>query len=278
MKTVLFPKRRVEFFALTALFGLFLLFLYGPTLTIALLSFQGPNGGLTFPMNGVSLTWFRNLLEAQAVGDFAGAVQRSVGLALLATLASTLIATLAGFAFRRGFRGANALFALVLVSMITPSLLVSLGIGLMFDQLGLSPEWYSSALGAHLTWCLPFGILIMFVVFNRFNRNLEAASLDMGASAWQTARWVVLPLIFPSIIGIAMTSFTLSYDEFSRTLMTSGSHNTLPLEIYGMTTNATTPTLYALGTVTTLFSFLIISLTLGILFVIAKRRRRRTHA
>jgi ABC-type spermidine/putrescine transport system permease subunit II len=185
-----------------------------------------------------------------------------------------------GAASRNGilFKGSNFLFALVLISMITPSILVSLGVGLMFDRLGFSPEWYSSALGAQLTWSLPFGVLVMFVVFNRFNRNLEAASFDMGATSWQTVRWVVLPSIFPSVIGIAMTSFTLSYDEFARTLMTSGSHNTLPLEIYGMTTNATTPALYALGTVTTLFSFILISFTMCLLIVIAKRRARREHA
>ncbi len=270
-------SRGLEFALLTLLFGLFLLFLYGPTLTIGLLSFQGPNGGLTFPMNGVSLTWFRNLLETQAVGDFGGALQRSLLLALLVMVLSLLIATLAGFAFRRAFKGANVLFYLVLTSMITPSILVSLGIGLMFDRLGWLPGWYSSALGAQLTWCLPFGVLVMFAVFNRFNRTLEAASLDMGASPWQTVRWVVLPMILPSLIGVAMTSFTLSYDEFARTLMTAGSDNTLPLEIYGMTTNATTPALYALGTVTTLFSLLLIGLTVLVLTTLSRRRARRTH-
>jgi len=270
-------SRGLEFALLTLLFGLFLLFLYGPTLTIGLLSFQGPNGGLTFPMNGVSLTWFRSLLETQAVGDFGGAFRRSLALALLVMALSVFIATLAGFAFRRAFKGSNVLFYLVLTSMITPSILVSLGIGLMFDQLGWLPAWYSSALGAQLTWCLPFGVLVMFAVFNRFNRSLEAASLDMGASPWQTVRWVVLPMILPSLIGVAMTSFTLSYDEFARTLMTAGSDNTLPLEIYGMTTNATTPALYALGTVTTLFSLLLIGLTVVVLTTLSRRRTRRLH-
>ncbi len=83
MKTSFFSGRRIEFIILTALFSLFVLLLYGPTITIGLLSFQGPNGGLTFPMNGWSLTWFRSLLEAQAVGDFAGAFKRSFSLALL---------------------------------------------------------------------------------------------------------------------------------------------------------------------------------------------------
>lgn len=276
--TAFFSGRRIETIFLTLLFALFMLFLYGPTITIAILSFQGPNGGLTFPMNGLSLHWFKNLFEAQAVGDFAGAFQRSFCLAVMVTVISTLVSLLAGFAFRRLFKGASLLFALVLISMITPSILVSLGVGLMFDRLDWSPEWYTSALGSQLTWTLPFGVLVMFVVFNRFNRNLEAASFDMGASAWQTVRWVALPSIMPSLIGIAMTSFTLSYDEFARTLMTSGSHNTLPLEIYGMTTNATTPTLYALGTLTTAFSFILITGCMGLIVFMNKRRSRREHA
>jgi putative spermidine/putrescine transport system permease protein len=73
---------------------------------------------------------------------------------------------------------------------------------------------------------------------------------------------------------VGLFGFSLSYDEFARTLLTSGSSNTLPLEIYGMTTNVTTPVLYALGTVTTVFSFLIILLTVGIIYFIGQRRTR----
>jgi putative spermidine/putrescine transport system permease protein len=82
----------------------------------------------------------------------------------------------------------------------------------------------------------------------------------------------VLPMIAPSLIGVALFGFSLSYDEFARTLMTAGSFNTLPLEIYGMTTNVTTPVLYALGTVTTLFSFTIILTFVGIGMFVRLRR------
>ncbi|WP_446430591.1 ABC transporter permease [Roseospira marina] len=121
---------------------------------------------------------------------------------------------------------------------------------------------------------MPFGLLIMFAVFNRFSHSYEEAARDLGATPWQTVRHVVLPIIAPSLIGVAMFGFTLSYDEFARTLMTAGVHNTLPLEIYGMTTNVTTPVLYALGTVTTLFSFTIIG---GSLLGVAVLRRRRAR-
>ena len=271
-------RRGLSFYLLATFFGLFVLFLYGPIATITILSFQGPEGGLTFPMNGVSLHWFRNLFEQQAVGDFGGSFRRSIALGLTVMVLTVLFSLLAGFAFRRRFPGSGALFYLAVASLIVPSILVSLGIGLLFNIVGFEPTWYSSALGAHLTWTLPFGLLIVFAIFNRFNPAYEEAARDLGATPWQTVRHVVLPILLPSLIGVGLFGFTLSYDEFARTLMTAGSFNTLPLEIYGMTTNVTTPVLYALGTLTTLFSFTVIGLFLAGAVILRRRRLRRTGA
>ena len=85
----------------------------------------------------------------------------------------------------------------------------------------------------------------------------------------------MLPIIAPSLIGVALFGFTLSYDEFARTLLTSGSYNTLPLEIFGMTTNVTTPVLFALGTLTTVFSLLVIGVFLLVVWLINRRRARQ---
>ncbi len=259
-------------FVLLSVLGLFILFLYGPTLTILVLSFQGPDGGLTFPMNGFSVHWFRRLFETQAVGDFGGSLTRSFALATMVMVTTVVVSLAAGMAFRRRFRGSGALFTLSVASLIIPSILVSLGVGLLFNELDLDPDWYSSAFGAQLTWTLPFGLLIMFAVFNRFNRSWEEAARDQGATPWQSFWHVVLPIIAPSVIGIALFGFTLSYDEFARTLLTAGSDNTLPLEIFGMTTSVTTPVLYALGTLTTVFSFVVILCGLVIVRIIAARR------
>ncbi|MEM6896610.1 MAG: ABC transporter permease subunit, partial [Pseudomonadota bacterium] len=144
----------------------------------------------------------------------------------------------------------------------------------MFDRADLTVHWSTSGFGAQLTWTLPFGLLIMLAVFNRFDKSYEEAARDQGATAWQTFRHVVLPIIAPSLLGVALFGFTLSYDEFARTLLTSGSRNTLPLEIYGMTTNVTTPVLYALGTLTTAFSLLIIAAFILVTAVLARRRAR----
>jgi putative spermidine/putrescine transport system permease protein len=267
-------KRGFEFYALAAFFTLFVLFLYGPLSAILVLSFQGPNGGLTFPLNGVSVHWFGNLFETQAVGDFGGSFRRSFFLGLMVMIVTVVVSLLAGLAFRRKFIGATPLFYLSVASLVVPSIIISLGIGVLFQQVGFRPAWYSSAFGAQLTWTLPFGVLIMFAVFNRFSPAYEEAARDLGASSWQTFRYVLLPMVAPSLIGVGLFGFTLSYDEFARTLMTSGTYNTLPLEIYAMTTNVTTPVLYALGTVTTLFSFLIIATTLGIIVYLGQRRAR----
>ncbi len=267
-------RRGREFYILAAFFALFVVFLYGPLSAIVILSFQGPNGGLTFPLNGVSLRWFANLFETQAVGDFGGSFRRSAMLGLMVMIVTVVVSLLAGLAFRRRFAGSTALFYLAVASLVVPSIIISLGIGVVFQQIGLQPAWYTSGFGAHLTWTLPFGVLIMFAVFNRFSPAYEEAARDLGATSWQTFAHVVLPMIAPSLIGVGLFGFTLSYDEFARTLMTAGTFNTLPLEIYGMTTNVTTPVLYALGTVTTVFSLVVIGATLGLIVTMNRRRMR----
>jgi putative spermidine/putrescine transport system permease protein len=267
-------RRGLSFYLLAAFFALFVLFLYGPVMTIGILSFQGPRGGLTFPMNGVSLHWFVNLFQQQAVGDFWGAFSRSIVLGLTVMAATLVISVMAGLAFRKAFVGSTLVFYLTITSLIIPSILISLGVGLIFNILSLDVHWATSGLGSQLTWTLPFGLLIMFAVFNRFDKSYEEAARDLGASPWQTTRFVVLPIIAPSLIGVALFGFTLSYDEFARTLLTAGSRNTLPLEIFGMTTNVTTPVLYALGTLTTVFSFVIVGSFLTLAVVLRRRRAR----
>lgn len=95
------PRPR-SFYILAAVFGLFLLFLYGPTITIAILSFQGPEGGLTFPMRGVSLHWFRDLFQEQAVGDIWGAFGRSLLLGLLVMVTTVTVSVMGASPSARG--------------------------------------------------------------------------------------------------------------------------------------------------------------------------------
>lgn len=286
-------RRSRAFYGLAAVFGLFALFLYGPMITILVLSFQGPTGGLTFPLRGMSLHWFASLWQGLGVVDIWAAFGRSLRLGVLVMALTVVISLLAGYAFRRGFRGASLVFYTAVASLIVPSIIVSLGIAVQFrlidaaikgaaGAVGLG-DWiegfatsagtFTSGLGAHLTWTLPFGLLIMFAVFNRFDPRYEEAARDLGATPWQTFRHVVLPLIAPSLVGIALFGFTLSWDEAARSSQALGADlNTLPLELTGLTTTVTNPEIYALGTLTTTVSFGVIGVSL--LLIRALRRRQ----
>nr|WP_315481005.1 ABC transporter permease [uncultured Rhodoferax sp.] len=288
-------KHSPAFWLLAAFFALFVLFMYGPMLVIVVLSFQGPEGGLTFPMRGVSLHWFYKLAEGLGVVDIGAALKRSLGLGLAVMALTVVLSVLAGLAFRKKLAGGNALFFIVVASLIMPSIIVSLGIGLEFRLLdtgikaalealgmqttleayGTSLGLFTSALGAHLTWTLPFGLLIMFAIFNRFNPAYEEAARDLGATPWQAFSQVVLPLIAPSVVGIGMFGFTLSWDEIARTSQAIGDVNTLPLELQGLTTTVTTPSIYALGTVTMVVSFLVMGLAVGLSSLLARRQRAK---
>jgi putative spermidine/putrescine transport system permease protein len=293
MRRVTYAQKRAPgFFPLLLVFVGFVLFLYGPMLTIFILSFQGPEGGLTFPLRGLSFHWFGKLAQGLGVVDIGAALKRSFALGALVMMITVVFSVLAGLAFRKKLRTANAVFYVTVASLIMPSIIVSLGIGLQFRLLdsvikkvlefvgatttlegfGTSLGMYTSALGAHLTWTLPFGLLIMFAVFNRFNKAYEEAAHDLGASPWQSFRYVVFPLIAPSVVGVGMFGFTLSWDEIARTSQAIGDVNTLPLELQGLTTTVTNPAIYALGTLTTIVSFIVIGIALG---VSAWLRRRR---
>jgi putative spermidine/putrescine transport system permease protein len=265
------PSRPWTFYVLALFFAAYVLFLYGPMLCMYVLSFQGEQGALSFPMRGASLHWFHQLWEGRTA-DIAGAVARSIPLALIVMVITVVFSVAAGLGFRRRVRGSNAIFHAVIVSLTAPGYILGIGIGLMFSLFGWQTSWYTSALGSHLSWTLPFGVLITFAVFGRFDTAFEEAARDLGASPAQTLRLVVLPILAPGIIAIALFGFTLSYDEFARTLQTTGPNNTVPIEIWSMTQNVTSPTIYALGTVTTAISFFFIGAAIFAAVVIQRRR------
>ena len=287
-------RRSKGFWPLAVVFALFVLFLYGPVITIFVLSFQGPEGGLTFPMRGSSLHWYAELWKGLGVVDIGAALRRSLWLGLVVMVFTVLLSLSAGLAFRKKLFGGDLLFYVTVASLIMPSIIVSLGIGLQFRLIDGGIKWlleavgatatlegyttslglYTSGLGAHLTWTLPFGLLIMFAVFNRFNPAYEEAARDQGATPWQSFWHVVLPLIGPSVVGIGMFGFTLSWDEIARSSQAIGDMNTLPLELQGLTTTVTSPAIYALGTVTTVISLLVIAVALSVAAWLGRRSRR----
>ena len=282
------------FYFFLIFFVLFTLFLYGPMFSIILLSFQGPDGGLTFPMYGFSFHWFGELWKGAGVVDIGSAFRRSLLLGFVVMILTVVLSVAAGLAFRKQFRGAELLFLMTIASLIVPSIVLSLGVALEFRLLDETIKWFggrfeiekinyefqttlgmfTSGMGTQLTWTLPFGLLIMFAVFNRFDKSYEEAARDLGATQWQTIREVVLPIIAPSIVGIGLFGFTLSYDELARSSQVMGATNTLPLELRGLTTTVTTPIIYALGTITTLFSFVVIGSFFLVFWLLSRSRSK----
>jgi len=254
-------------------YGLFLIFIYGPMIAMFILSFQGRRGGTSFPMRGSSFYWWQKLVEPSVVGDMQGALLRSLILALIVMVITALFSTMLAMAFRKRFFGSNVLFYTVMSGLMVPGILLSLGLATLMREVGIPAAWWSSALGVHVVWTLPFGFLVMMAVFNRFDVSLEEAARDMGADEWTVFKEITFPLILPGIVAAGLFGFTLSYDEFARTTLLAGEFNTLPLDINASMTQRIRPTLFALGTASTIFSLLMI----GLFLVVYSILYRRTH-
>jgi putative spermidine/putrescine transport system permease protein len=262
--------------------GFILAVLYFPFVIMAILSFQGPRGGHTFPLRGTSTIWYWKLFHpgqlteysdvGEFLGDYLGALRRSLLLAILTMIISTVLGLMAAQAFRRGFRGSGAVFYLWLLGVIVPGITVSLGLSLVFQRLGVPVHWLTTGLAVHVMWTLPFSLVVFLMFFNRFDASLEDAALTLGATSWQTFRHVTLPLMQPAVLTSLLFGFTLSLDEFQRSLLITGTEQTLPLMVMASVTTRVTPTLYALGTLTTLLSFAVVGAYLLLLTYSLRKR------
>jgi putative spermidine/putrescine transport system permease protein len=125
-----------------------------------------------------------------------------------------------------------------------------------------------------VVYTLPFAFLVMLAIFNRFDASVEEAAWSLGVSPITTFRKVTFPLIFPGVLSAMLFAFTLSYDEFSRTLLSSGREQTLPLAIYSTFSVEIHPNVFAFGVLTTLFSFSLLAVY-AILMTLSVRRAKR---
>jgi putative spermidine/putrescine transport system permease protein len=261
--------------------ALFLLFLYGPFIVLAILSFQtGPEGGPQFPIVEWSTYWYRHLLGLTPPSRIAPlpineALARSLALAFMTMVVSTVLGTAAAQAFRKRFRGSGVVFYLIVLGMMVPGVLVGLGVALLANFLGIERHWFSTAFVLHVVYTFPFCFLVMLAIFNRFDQSVEEASWSLGVSPVRTFRKVTFPMIFPGVLSAMLFAFTLSYDEFSRTLFASGRDLTLPLAIYGTFSVEIHPNVFAFGVLTTLFSFALLAVY-AILMGASVRRARRS--
>lgn len=238
----------------------FLLFLYGPMIVLTILSFQSADGGPQFPIRDWSIYWYEHLLgfaESSRVSQLpvGDSLIRSIVLAFMTTVVSTVLGVMSAEAFRTRFKGSGPAFYLIILGMMVPGVLVGLGMALLSNTLGIGRAWWGTSFVLHVVYTYPFAFLVMLAIFNRFDRTVEEASLSLGVSPAQTFRRVTFPIIFPGVLSAMLFSFTLSYDEFARTLFTAGRDLTLPLAIYGTFSVEIYPNLFAFGVLTTLFSF-----------------------
>ncbi|TVQ57906.1 MAG: ABC transporter permease [Rhodobacteraceae bacterium] len=265
--------------ALAVYTALFILFLYGPFVVMGILSFQkGPEGGPQFPILEWSTFWYSHIFGFAPPSRIAPlpigqALTRSLTLAFATMVVSTILGTLTAQAFRTKFRGSGVVFYLVVLGMMVPGVLLGLGMALVADQLGVARNWWSTAFVLHVVYTFPFAFLVMLAIFNRFDQSVEEAAWALGVPPGRTFRKVTFPMIFPGVLSAMLFAFTLSYDEFPRTLFTGGPNVTMPLAIYGTFAVEIHPNLFAFGVLTTLFSFALLTVY-GVLMGASVRRAR----
>lgn len=261
-------------------FAIFLVFIYAPMLLMGVLSFQGTYGAITFPFRGpLSGRWWRSIVDNSVPGSNADRIResafQSIWLSLAAGLVVAFIAFTLSMAFRRRFRGDGLAFYVIMLALMTPGFLLALGTQLFWRFLDQPTSLWKTALGTNVIWGIPFGFLVMLAVWNRYDEHIEEAARDLGANQRRTFREVTLPLVWTGVFGCALFGFTLTWNDYDRTLLLiSGTEiQTLPLTIAGLTfTAAIRPDLYALGTATTVVTLLIIAV---VLLVATLRLRRR---
>ena len=259
--------------------ALFLAFLYGPFVVMAIISFQqGPEGGPQFPIIEWSTFWYKHVLgfappSRVAPLPIGEALTRSLTLAFATMVVSTVLGTLTAQAFRSQFKGSGVVFYLVVLGMMVPGVLLGLGMALVADQFGIDRNWWSTAFVLHVVYTYPFAFLVMLAIFNRFDKSIEEAAWALGVPPGRTFRKVTFPMIFPGVLSAMLFAFTLSYDEFPRTLFTGGRDVTMPIAIYGTFAVEIHPNLFAFGVLTTLFSFALLTVY-GVLMSMSVRRAR----
>jgi putative spermidine/putrescine transport system permease protein len=257
---------------LSVYFVIFLFFLYIPMILMAILSFQGPNGQLTFPFRGpFSFDWWQSIFDSSVPGSIADDVQASGKQSLWLSLAAGAIVALFGFmlsmAFRRRWRYKTDVvaFYVIMLALMTPAFLVGLGNQLLWSAMGELPSLWKTALGANVIWGIPFSFLVMLAVWNRYDRRIEEAARDLGASARTTFREVTLPLVWTGIFGSFLFGFTLTWNDFDRTILLQNGYEAQPLPILIGTwpqSRPIRPDLYALGAGTTAVSLFLIFIVL----------------
>ncbi len=231
-------------------------FLYLPVFFLVLFSFNDhiiPS----LPFRGFTLKWYRELGHDFVLHE---ALYNSLFIAAATTVVSTVLGTLAAFPLVRcTFRFKQASQALIILPMVIPHFLMGVALLLFFAFVSLPLSRLTVVLG-HIVFTLPFAVLIVSTRLYGFDRTLELAAGDLGASPARVFRHVTLPLILPGVAGAALFVFTLSMDEFLITYFVSGQKGTLTMYIWSLLKDGIAPRVNALASVLLAVSFLLLLL------------------
>jgi ABC-type spermidine/putrescine transport system permease subunit II len=257
-------------------FAIVIAFLYLPIVFMVAFSFDASTTpGL--PIQGPTLHWYDVMLNNRVL---LRAIVNSVTIATIVAFLSTVIGTMAAFVLvRGGLRYPNAVRVLFTLPIMVPGVLIGISLLIFFSRALHIPLSLGTVVAGQLVVTLPFVVIIVASRLQGFDRALEWAAADLGASPRQTIRHIILPLIGPAIMAGALICVTLSIDEFVVTWFTVGSQPTLPTYIYTQVRFGVTPGVNAVATVmlvSTLLIFGIASVALGRARRLTGRRRRPT--
>lgn len=227
-------------------FGLMIVFLYLPILFMIAFSFdESRTPGL--PITGFTLKWYEEMLGNRVL---LRALGNSLIVATIVAVLATTIGTMAAFVLvRAAIRHPNALRIVYTMPIMVPGVLIGVALLIYFARVIHVPLSLVTVVAGHLTFTVPFVVLIVAARLQGFDRALEWAAADLGASPRRAIRHIVLPLIAPAILAGALISVTLSIDEFVITWFTVGSQSTLPTYIYTQIKFGVTPEVNAVATV-----------------------------
>jgi ABC-type spermidine/putrescine transport system permease subunit II len=221
----------------------FYLYLYGPMLVVAVLSVNDSQI-VGFPLKGFTFAWYRLVFHSPEL--IASLINSLLLGAVAAVIATALALTLAlGFRYRLPVK--NAILHMILVPIILPGVVAGIVSLIFFGMLGINPSLWTTILPVHITWVLPFAFLTLYPRLRNFDQALEEAAMDLGARPWEVFRHVVFPLVRPGIVASLMFSFSLSFDEFVRTLFVTGFEQTLPVRFWFMILETLSPELSAMA-------------------------------
>jgi ABC-type spermidine/putrescine transport system permease subunit I len=233
-----------------------MVFLYAPLLIVLIFSFNSAPSGI-FPIQGLTLRWYEELLASEVFGR---SLRTSLALAAITVVGTLLIATPAAFALvRRRFLAKPVLLALILGPIAVPGVVIGVSLISAVAVAGAQPGLTITAL-AHILFTLPFVVLVVRARLLDFDRQIEEAARDLGARPLRVLQTVTLPLIAPSLVGAAILVFALSIDEFIITNFVIGANSTLPVMIWSQMRTGITPSVNAMSTV-------ILLTTLGLIAV-----------